>query len=240
MLIKRTALVICLIIAGIFSNDGFAQSLDADQPAAKKNPANEFSLSEESTSLSAVRDDSASEDVSGLSDDTMNILVSDNLPDSGPMTGADVWEFIKGRKAVDAILLAMWSFHFDATGSLFGDGRVNEVNNLVGLQLYGFNAGTFINSHHDRAYFLGVARRMYTDYYWDDEIRMDIGYNAGVLYGYGDELINLGGFSVYVVPNLGFTYKGIGIDFGFVPAGVLTVGFRVDFDWLYAVGQPRN
>ena len=132
----------------------------------------------------------------------------------------------------------MWSFHFDATGSLFGYGRVNEVNNLVGLQIYGFNAGTFINSHNDRTLFFGISRRVYTDYFWDYKVRMDIGYNAGLLLGYGDELINIGGISGYVVPNVGFTYKGIGIDFGFVPAGVLSVGFRVDLDWLYAVGQP--
>jgi TRAP-type uncharacterized transport system substrate-binding protein len=35
------------------------------------------------------------------------------------LTVEEVWDFTKGSKAVDAILLTMWSFHFDATGNLY-------------------------------------------------------------------------------------------------------------------------
>jgi len=239
MVMNKIVLIILLLTAGgIFSNDAIAQSPIGDQPAARTYLSNAISSFEENNTLNSVADDAVPEDIPAAADKTLDIPVSENEMDSDPLTGWKVWDFVKGRKGVDALLLAMWSFHFDATGSLFGDGRVNEVNNLLGLQLYGFNAGTFINSHDDRTFFLGISRRVYTKYLWDDEVRMDIGYNAGLLYGYGDELYNIGGISAYVVPNVGFTFKGIGIDFGFVPVGVLSVGFRVDFDFLYAVGQP--
>jgi hypothetical protein len=238
MVTNKIVLIIFLLAVGIFSNDAIAQSQNVDQPAAGTYLSNGITPFGEKNTLNSDGDDSVPEDMAAPADKTLDISISENEMDSDSLTAEAVWQSIKGRKAVDALMLAMWSFHFDATGSLFGDGRVNEVNNLAGLQLYGFNAGTLISSHYDRAYFLGVSRRVYTKYYWDDEVRMDIGYNAGLLYGYGDELYNIGGFSAYVVPNVGFTFKGIGIDFGFVPVGVLSVGFRVDFDFLYGIGQP--
>ena len=240
MVKNKTALFISLMIIGICVNTAKAQSHGGDRSAATTDTPEAISSIEayDRFSPEGVAAPDAG-DTAAPATATPDGSIAEHGAEADVLTGKKVWEFVKGRKAVDAILLGMWSLHFDATGSLFGDGRVNEVNNLVGLQLFGFNAGTFINSHDDRTYFLGLSRRVYTTHLWDDNVRLDIGYNAGLLYGYGDELYNLFGISVYVVPNLGFTYKGIGVDFGFVPVGVLTFGFRVDFDALYAIGQPR-
>jgi hypothetical protein len=50
------------------------------------------------------------------------------------------------------------------------------------------------------------------------------------LYGYGNNLPNLGGFFVYILPTVGFTIKRFGFDIGIVPVGILTGSFRIDIE----------
>lgn len=141
-----------------------------------------------------------------------------------------VWQKIWGKKARDAVLAGMWSIHLDGTGEYWGDGRNNDQNHLIGLQYYGWSAGTFINSKDDRAWYVGPAREVYS-YNFNPDTRFDIGYKFGLLYGYGDELINVGGMSVFAIASFGISWKRLGFDLGVLPVGILTGNFRFDIDF---------
>ncbi|MBW2483601.1 MAG: hypothetical protein JRF38_26725 [Deltaproteobacteria bacterium] len=91
-------------------------------------------------------------------------------------------------------------------------------------------AGTFINSKDDRAWFLGPAREVYLRPFSYDG-RFDIGYSFGLLCGYGDDLINVAGMSVYALATFGVTWHKMGFDVGVVPVGILTANFRIDLDF---------
>jgi hypothetical protein len=144
-------------------------------------------------------------------------------------TDKSLWEKIKGKKARDALLLGMWSIHADGTGEYFGDGRNNDQNHLAGIQYYGLTAGTFINSKDDRAYHAGLAREVYSHNY-SKNTRFDIGYKFGLLFGYGDDLINVAGISVFAGAYFGISWKRAGLDIGLIPAGIITASFRIDID----------
>jgi hypothetical protein len=146
-------------------------------------------------------------------------------------TDKSLWEKIKGKKARDALLLGMWSIHADGTGEYFGDGRNNDQGHLAGIQYYGLTAGTFINSFDDRAYYIGLAREVYSHNY-SKNTRFDIGYKFGPLFGYGDDLINVAGMSVFAGAYLGISWKRAGLDIGLIPAGIITANFRIDIDKL--------
>lgn len=142
------------------------------------------------------------------------------------------WQWLWGKKARDALLLGMWSIHADGTGEYFGDGRNNDQNHLLGIQYYGLTAGTFINSFDDRAYFTGLAREVYSHNFSEDT-RFDISFKYGLLFGYGDDLINVAGISVFAGAYLGMSWKRAGVDIGLIPAGIITANFRIDIDNLF-------
>ena len=142
---------------------------------------------------------------------------------------SNFWRWLWGKKARDAALLGMWSLHLDGTGEYFGSGSNNDQLDLVGLQFYGLSAGTFINSKDDRAWFFGPAREVYSRNFSEDW-RFDIGYRFGLLYGYGDDLINVGGLSVFAIALFGISYQRMGFDLGIVPVGIITASFRFDID----------
>ncbi len=142
-----------------------------------------------------------------------------------------LWQKIKGKKGRDALLLGMWSIHADGTGEYFGDGRNNDQNHLAGIQYYGLTAGTFLNSKDDRAYYAGLAREVYSHNY-SKNTRFDISYKFGLLWGYGDDLINVAGMSVFAGAYLGLSWKRAGLDIGLIPAGIITANFRIDIDSL--------
>jgi hypothetical protein len=158
------------------------------------------------------------------------IQTSDRCETCREKSDPDFWQKLWGKKARDAILLGMWSIHVDGTGEYFGDGSNNDQNHLVGLQYYGFSAGTFINSKDDRAYYFGPAREVYSHNFTDDT-RFDIGYKFGLLYGYDDELINVGGMSIFAIATFGISWKRLGFDLGILPVGVATGNFRFDIDF---------
>jgi hypothetical protein len=133
------------------------------------------------------------------------------------------------KKARDALLLGMYSINVDGTGAYFGDGRNNDQGHLVGIQYYGLTAGTFINSFDDRAYYSGLAREVYSHIY-SKNTRFDVGYKFGLLFGYGDDLINVAGISVFAGAYFSVSWKRAGIDIGLVPAGIITANFRIDID----------
>lgn len=159
-----------------------------------------------------------------------NIETADNYKKREEKSDSNIWQTIWGIKARDALLLGMWSIHVDGTGEYFGNGSNNDQNHLLGIQYYGLTAGTFINSKNDRAWYLGPARELYSHNFTDDT-RFDIGYKFGLLYGYGDDLINVGGMSIFAAAVFGISWKRLGFDLSIIPAGVITGNFRVDIDF---------
>ena len=140
------------------------------------------------------------------------------------------WQKIWGEKSRDALLLGMWSIHLRGTGEYWKkDGGSNEQNHLFGIQYYGLTAGTYINSHDDRAWFVGLTREVYSRKISEDA-RLGIGYKFGPLFGYGDDLPNVGGMSVFGAGTFGITWHGLGIDIMIIPVGVITGGFRIDIE----------
>jgi hypothetical protein len=158
-----------------------------------------------------------------------NIETEDNYKRREEKSDSNIWQKIWGIKARDALLLGMWSIHVDGTGEYFGNGSNNDQNHLLGIQYYGLTAGTFINSKNDRAWYLGPARELYSLNFTDDT-RFDIGYKFGLLYGYGDDLINVGGMSIFAAAVFGISWKRLGFDLSIIPAGVITGNFRIDID----------
>ena len=144
------------------------------------------------------------------------------------------WQTFVGKSARDALLLGMWSLHLDGTGEYFGDGRNNDQGHLIGLQVAGVTAGTFINSHDDRTYFGGLAREVYSTGIGGG-VQLDLGYKFGLMYGYDDDLMNLFGISPFAVGTCGLTWNRVGVDFGVIPVGILTLNFRFDIDDLWRV-----
>ena len=161
---------------------------------------------------------------------SINIEEADNSESREEKSDSNIWQKIWGVKARDALLLGMWSIHLDGTGEYFGDGRNNDQNHLLGIQYYGLTAGTFINSKDDRAWFFGPGREVYSHNFTDDT-RFDIGYRFGLLYGYGDELTNVGGMSVFAIATFGISWKRLGFDLGVLPVGIITGSFRIDIDF---------
>ncbi|KPK00274.1 MAG: hypothetical protein AMJ60_01865 [Desulfobacterales bacterium SG8_35] len=86
-----------------------------------------------------------------------------------------------------------------------------------------------MNSHDDRAWFFGLAREVYSRKIADDT-RLDIGYKFGPLYGYEDDLPNIGGISFAAGGTFGISWKKIGVDIMIIPVGIITGGFRINFD----------
>lgn len=137
-----------------------------------------------------------------------------------------------GRPTRDALLLGMWSLHMDGSGEIFGSGENNEENRLFGLQLAGVTAGTFINSHKQRSFFGGVARELYSRPL-ADTLRLDLGYKAGIMSGYGPELPDVAGMTAFIAAFAGISWNRLGFDLGITPLGVWTFSFRLDIDgWL--------
>lgn len=144
-------------------------------------------------------------------------------------TGSTWWQKIWGRPARDALYAGMWSIHLDGTGEYFGDGRNNDQEYFVGLQRYGLIAGTFINSHDDRAWIFGPARELYSRPL-SENTRFDLGHKFGLLWGYDDDLPNVGGMCVFWEAVFGLTWKRVGIDVGILPTFIVTANFRIDID----------
>lgn len=155
--------------------------------------------------------------------------ISIETVDKNEKTDSIMWQTILGKKARDALLLGMWSIHLKGSGEHFGNGNSNEQNNLLGIQYYGLAVGTFINSYDDRSWFFGPVREVYSRKI-SENTRLDIGYKLGLLFGYGDHMPNVGGTSLFGAGTFGFSWHRLGADIMIIPTGVISGGFRIDFD----------
>ncbi|MCG6910935.1 MAG: hypothetical protein LJE94_12525 [Deltaproteobacteria bacterium] len=150
---------------------------------------------------------------------------------SADPSGTGFWEKAWGWTPRNAVMPGMWSIHLDGTGEYFGDGSNNDQQNLLGIQLFGFTAGVFTNSHNDPCWFFGPAREIYTQQL-SENLRFDIGYKFGLLSGYGDDLPNINGMSAFAEAIFSFTWKRLGFDVGVLPTFIITGSFRIDIDFM--------
>ena len=132
-----------------------------------------------------------------------------------------VYDFLLGEPAQDSIYLGMWSYHF-----IDDDDDYTNTHNLFGLVYKGIFLGTFLNSHEDRAWALGLQRDVYRTKV--DMIDVDIGYRFGLMHGYD----NLQLFDSELFPLLqvysDLSYEKLGIQFSWAGT-VITAGFFIRF-----------
>ena len=148
-----------------------------------------------------------------VTDDT-KVAVEYDEPESNWISS--IW----GKPFNNTVYFGMWTRHFQQ--------RTNHTksNRLLALCYKSYYIGSFINSHSDRTYSIGVQRSLYNDTFYVFEI--EVGYRAGMMYGYKKYLrlwntsffplvqlvadISLGNFVTqiswsWIVFTIGFGYK---------------------------------
>jgi len=130
------------------------------------------------------------------------------------------WDFLKGEKIDNSILLGMFSHHTSPN-------RHNETHNIIGIDYKGYSIGTFKNSYSDQTYYAGISRKIY-EHYLRENLKFDIKYKAIVMHGYADHYPDLAGFTPIIMPIFGLTFGHTGMDFIAIPAKhpTFTVNFR--------------
>lgn len=130
-------------------------------------------------------------------------------------------ELFWGEPAMDTLYLGMWSYHF-----VDDDDEYQTNHNLIGLAFKGFYFGTFENSRDDRAWSGGVQRDVYRTTW--GPISMEMGYRAGILYGY--EKMQIGNSELFPLIQLysDIRYKNVGMQFAWA-GSAFTAGFLIRF-----------
>lgn len=138
----------------------------------------------------------------------MKFAIADSILD-------DIW----GRPAPDSFYIGMWSYHINPNSRHH---KHAENDLLMGLYK-GYFAGTLINSYDDRVYAAGVQRN-WMQKPLGSHFNFYAGYRLGLVYGYGNKIINLGDLTPPVLPfaelitsiawkNLGWEVSYIGVVF---------------------------
>lgn len=126
------------------------------------------------------------------------------------MADDSAWRQWFGEQGPTSLYLGMWTYHLMPRS---GE-EDNPDNFLVALTYKGIFAGTFLDSFNHRNYAAGIQRYWYQkplghdfDYY--------LGYRLGLVYGYGDHIINLNGLTP-VLPFMqlisSVTWKHFGVE----------------------------
>ncbi|WP_156826924.1 hypothetical protein [Geopsychrobacter electrodiphilus] len=101
--------------------------------------------------------------------------------DSGDSATSSVLKFVYGKSVRDGILILPYGIHTQTKSKSIAH------NNCFGLVYNSFSVGTFINSFHERTWYL-VAIRNLIAYHG-----FGLDYFAGVLYGYKGKLATVSG-----------------------------------------------
>jgi hypothetical protein len=110
-----------------------------------------------------------------------------------------------------------------------GGGDLNENNNGIVLYLDNFVASTFENSNYNRSWFIGYAFRTkkWKPQDWDFFCRLN--FYIGPLYGYGNDMPNIGGWTVGAVPTVELGYKHISLETMVAPFDGGVVSFIIKY-----------
>jgi hypothetical protein len=126
-----------------------------------------------------------------------------------------------------SVLIGFWTSHVDKSDD------TNEKTGMIAVLYKDYMVSRFINSYHDETFFAG--KRFHTKKF-DLGIFKDLGVQGnlytGLMYGYSDNLPNLGGLSVGALPTVGLVWKKTSAEIGYVPTpsgGVFMSLFRFSF-----------
>lgn len=144
------------------------------------------------------------------------------------------WKGFWGQRDDDCIYVGMWTRHL-LPGS---NKRLSNVNRLIGFNYKGVFAATFLNSHKDRSYTLGLQRIILSKKL-DHYMQVDLGYRFGLIWGYkGNSPIASAKSSIPGIENLNpipfvqiignFSWEIVGVQVSYCWA-VFTLGFFVKF-----------
>lgn len=132
-----------------------------------------------------------------------------------------LFHFLLGDPASDSIYLGMWSYH-----AVDDDESYSSTHNLIGITYKSVFAGTFENSHDNRAWAVGFQRDVYRTAL--SELSVDMGYRLGMMYGYEKlEIYDSGIFPLLQLYS-DISYKKIGAQIAWA-GSVVTAGLFLRF-----------
>lgn len=129
-----------------------------------------------------------------------------------------------GTPPPNSLYLGMWTYHVNDTD------RVIYKNDLLMLVYRSFFAGTLINCYNDRTYIFGVQRYVFENHFGCG-IDSQLGYRAGLIYGYDERLMPIAGTlkllpCAQIIYDLG--WKHVGVEFTFTGV-IVSAGFSIRF-----------
>lgn len=109
-------------------------------------------------------------------------------------------------------------YHFDR------DGDLNENNNGILLSYNKWLLSTFENSHEERSWFIGRTFRTKKWNPLDNEFFTRLNLHVGALYGYEDDMPDIGGWTIGVAPTAEVGYQRWSFEVVVMPfdGGVIT------------------
>lgn len=113
----------------------------------------------------------------------------------------------------------------------FSDGDYNESNQLIGVSYNNWFGCTFENSNYNRSWFLGYSFRTKKYAIAESDFFLRGNLHTGALYGYDDDMPNIGGWTVAAAPTGEIGYKNFSIELLAAPfdGGVIISMLRFSF-----------
>lgn len=109
----------------------------------------------------------------------------------------------------------------------FNEGEYNEVNHGVFIFRNQWEIGTFNNSSYIQSYFIGRDLRT-NKLEFKNDVYMRLHAHLGLLYGYGESMPNVAGWTIGVTPTFEIGYKSFSIETMVFPVngGVTALMFK--------------
>ncbi len=122
-----------------------------------------------------------------------------------------------------SIFTGLYTKHFNNNSEL------NENNQIVGIKYNNWAASTFVNSSFKRSHFL--ARQWKTNKLFVNHVYLRGNLYFGFLYGYGEYVPNVNGWSLALSPTFEIGYKNISVETLVMPfdGGVITILLNYNF-----------
>ena len=111
------------------------------------------------------------------------------------------------------------------TKYLKGSEGLNERNNVLGISVDGYFASTFNNSHGHRSWLMGKVFSTRKFDLWDTGLYARANLYAGVLYGYGDDMPDVAGWTIGASPGLEVSHRRLEMGYGNLSIIILIAPF---------------
>ena len=127
-----------------------------------------------------------------------------------------------------------WSFytvHWSDDSQQDNGEEYNNNNNILVLSIDQWFVSTFVNSYDNRSYALGYTFRTPKWQPFNNELYGRANLQAGVVYGYEDDLTTFGGWLPGILPSIEVGYKWFSIDTLVIPSesGVISCILKFTF-----------